>query len=100
MKRIAIIAGTAQTLLSLTPAAPCLKPLLLTAVLLQTLCGAAGLALQGRALLGTAKYPQALPGAEAALQSCDWTELDEDGNSELTAEFSFSDGTLYPVNST
>lgn len=50
MKRIAIIAGTAQTLLSLTPAAPCIKPLLLTAVLLQTLCGAAGLALQGRAL--------------------------------------------------
>ena len=48
------------------------------------------------ALLGTAKYPQALPGAEAALQSCDWTDLDEDGNSELTAEFSFSDGTLYP----
>ena len=41
------------------------------------------------ALLGTAKYPQALSGAEAALQSCDWT-----------AEFSFSDGTLYPVNST
>ena len=54
----------------------------------------------GGALLGTAKYPQALPGAEAALQSCDWTDLDEDGNSELTAEFSFSDGTLYPVNST
>ena len=52
------------------------------------------------ALLGTAKYPQALSGAEAALQSCDWTDLDEDGNSELTAEFSFSDGTLYPVNST
>lgn len=47
----------------------------------------------GGALLGTAKYPQALPGAEAALQSCDWTDLDEDGNSELTAEFSFSDGT-------
>ena len=42
--------GAAQTLLSLTPAAPCIKPLLLTAVLLQTLCGAAGLALQGRAL--------------------------------------------------
>ena len=38
------------------------------------------------ALLGTAKYPQALSGAEAALQSCDWTDLDEDGNSELTAE--------------
>lgn len=54
----------------------------------------------GGALLGTAKYPQALPDAEAALQSCDWTDLDEDGNSELTAEFSFSDGTLYPVNST
>ena len=52
------------------------------------------------ALLGTAKYPQALSGAEDALQSCDWTDLDEDGNSELTAEFSFSDGTLYPVNST
>ena len=27
------------------------------------------------ALLGTAKYPQALSGAEAALQSCDWTDL-------------------------
>ena len=47
----------------------------------------------GGALLGTAKYPQTLPSAEAALQSCDWTDLDEDGNSELTAEFSFSDGT-------
>ena len=47
----------------------------------------------GGACLGTAQYPQTLTGAETALQSCDWTDLDGDGNSELTAEFSFSDGT-------
>lgn len=27
-----------------------------------------------------------------ALDGCDFTDLDEDGNSELTAEFSFDDG--------
>ena len=47
----------------------------------------------GGELLGTAKFSQTLPGAADALQSCDWTDLDGDGNSELTADFSFSDGT-------
>lgn len=67
MKRIAIIAGTAQTLLSLTPAAPCIKPLLLTAVLLQTLCGAAGLALQGACRLAEMGRADRLRGGPALL---------------------------------
>lgn len=45
----------------------------------------------GRVLL-SAKYPQPLAGADAALESCDYTDLDGDGNSELTAEFVFPDG--------
>ena len=46
----------------------------------------------GGELLAVAKYPKTLAGAADALKSCDYTDLDEDGNSDLTAEFSFADG--------
>ena len=47
----------------------------------------------GGQLVAVAKYAQAMQGAQDALQSCDFTDLDADGNSELTASFSFPDGT-------
>lgn len=47
----------------------------------------------GGQLLAVAKYPQALPSAADALKGCDYTDLDEDGNSDLTASFAFADGT-------
>ena len=43
-------------------------------------------------LLAVAKYPETLAGAAEALKDCDYTDLDEDGNSDLTAEFTFTDG--------
>ena len=43
-------------------------------------------------LLAVAKYPETLAGAADALKGCDYTDLDEDGNSDLTAEFTFTDG--------
>lgn len=46
----------------------------------------------GGKLLAVAKYPETLAGAAEALKSCDYTDLDEDGNSDLTAEFIFTDG--------
>ena len=46
----------------------------------------------GGKLLIVAKYPETFAGAAEALKSCDYTDLDEDGNSDLTAEFSFTDG--------
>ena len=46
----------------------------------------------GGTLLIVAKYPETLAGAAEALKSCDYTDLDEDGNSDLTAEFTFTDG--------
>ena len=46
----------------------------------------------GGKLLAAAKYPEALAGAAGALETCDYTDLDGDGNSELTAEFLFADG--------
>ena len=46
----------------------------------------------GGKLLTVAKYPEMFGGAADALKSCDYTDLDEDGNSELTAEFTFADG--------
>ena len=49
-------------------------------------------AASGGTLLAAARFPLALPGVKDALKSCDFTDLDDDGNSELTAEFSFSDG--------
>ena len=47
----------------------------------------------GGQLLTVARFPITLSGAKDALKGCDFTDLDEDGNSELTAEFSFTDGT-------
>lgn len=46
----------------------------------------------GGKLLAVAKYPETLVGAADALENCDYTDLDEDGSSDLTAEFTFSDG--------
>lgn len=44
-------------------------------------------------IIAVAKYAQPMSGAADALQDCDFTDLDEDGNSDLTANFSFKDGT-------
>ena len=46
----------------------------------------------GGQLLAVEKYSQPLSGAAEALQDCDFTDLDEDGNSDLTASFTFQDG--------
>ena len=46
----------------------------------------------GGQLLAVARFPVTLSGAKDALNSCDFTDLDGDGSSELTAEFSFADG--------
>ena len=54
--------------------------------------GGASAVASGGELLAVAKYPKTLAGAADALKSCDYTDLDEDGNSDLTAEFSFADG--------
>ena len=43
-------------------------------------------------IIAVAKYAQPMSGAADALQNCDFTDLDEDGNSDLTANFSFTDG--------
>ena len=48
-------------------------------------------AASGGQLLAVARFPYALSGAKDALVSCDFTDLDGDGNSDLTADFSFSD---------
>ncbi len=47
----------------------------------------------GGKMLAVAKYAQPLSGAAESLRSCDFTDLDADGNSELTADFVFPDGT-------
>ena len=44
-------------------------------------------------IIAVAKYAQPMSGAADALQNCDFTDLDEDGSSDLTANFSFTDGT-------
>ena len=44
-------------------------------------------------IIAVAKYAQPMPGAAEALQDCDFTDLDTDGNGDLTANFSFPDGT-------
>ena len=49
-------------------------------------------AASGWQLLAVARFPYALPGAKDALKGCDLTDLDGDGTSDLTAEFSFADG--------
>ena len=46
----------------------------------------------GGQIAAVAKFAQAMPGAANALQSCDFTDLDGDGNSDLTADFTFADG--------
>lgn len=46
----------------------------------------------GGNMVAAAKFAEPMPGAKQALQSCDFTDLDGDGNSELSAEFSFPDG--------
>lgn len=43
----------------------------------------------GGTILAAARYPKALPGAADALESCDLTDLDGDGNSDLSALFRF-----------
>lgn len=48
-------------------------------------------AASGGQLLAVARFPYTLSGAKNALVSCDFTDLDGDGNSDLTADFSFSD---------
>lgn len=47
----------------------------------------------GGQLIAVAKYAQAMQGAQDALQSCDFADLDGDSSSELTAIFRFPDGT-------
>ena len=47
----------------------------------------------GGNLLAAAKYPEEIPGAAEALDGCDFTDLDLDGNSDLTASFRLEDGT-------
>ena len=44
-------------------------------------------------IIAVAKYAQPMSGAADALKDCDFIDLDEDGNSDLTANFSFTDGT-------
>ena len=46
----------------------------------------------GGRLLAVARSPAPLTGAKNALQNCDLSSLDGDGNRELTAGFSFPDG--------
>ena len=45
-------------------------------------------------LLAVAKYPEVIPGAAEALNGFDFTDLDNDGNSDMTASFQFEDGTF------
>ena len=45
----------------------------------------------GGTILAAARYPKALPGAADALESCDLTDLDGDGNSDLSASFRFGE---------
>ena len=47
----------------------------------------------GGQLIAVAKYAQAMQGAQDAQQSCDFTDLDGDSSSELTAIFRFPNGT-------
>lgn len=46
----------------------------------------------GGQLLAVARFPVTLSGAKDALKSCDFTDLDGDGSSELTSKFAFADG--------
>lgn len=44
-------------------------------------------------LIASAAYPQPMAGAAEALEEFDLTDLDEDGNSDLSARFRFPDDT-------
>ena len=46
----------------------------------------------GGQLLAVARYPETITDASDTLTGCDYTDLDEDGNSDLTANFTFADG--------
>lgn len=46
----------------------------------------------GGQLLAVARSPETITDATNALAGCDYTDLDEDGNSDLTANFTFADG--------
>lgn len=46
----------------------------------------------GGQLLAVARYPETITDAADALTGCDYTDLDADGNSDLTADFAFTDG--------
>ncbi len=47
----------------------------------------------GGQIAAAARYARPMPGAADALRALDFTDLDGDGNSELSASFSFPDGT-------
>lgn len=47
----------------------------------------------GGEMLAEAAYPQEIPNAAEAWDGCDFTDLDGDGNSDLTADFQLEDGT-------
>ena len=47
----------------------------------------------GGQIVAVARYAQPMPGAAEAFQDCDFTDLDADDNSELSANFTFPDGT-------
>ena len=47
----------------------------------------------GGQIVTVARYAQPMPGAAEALQDCDFTDLDADGSSDLSANFAFPDGT-------
>ena len=47
----------------------------------------------GGQIVAAARYARPMPGAADALRELDFTDLDGDGNSELSAGFSFPDGT-------
>ena len=47
----------------------------------------------GGQIVAAARYARPMPGAADALRELDFTDLDGDGNSELSASFSFPDGT-------
>lgn len=47
----------------------------------------------GGQIVAVARYAQPMPGAADAVLDCDFTDLDADDSSELSANFTFADGT-------
>lgn len=47
----------------------------------------------GGQIVAVTRYAQPMPGAADAVLDCDFTDLDADGSSELSANFTFADGT-------